>query len=245
MFRTAVVLAFLVPYAVLACPLALLLSKLTASARPLYQLTEWGFRVAFGLAGIRITTENRERLGDVRNTLIVSNHTSHLDAPALFLALRVPFVALAKREVFSIPLFSTVLLRAGFIPIQRGDRTEAAGAVARMTAALRQGASVLVFPEGTRSATGALGPFKKGGFLAAVGAGSRIVPVAVHGTLSLMPRHGYALRPGHVRVSVLDPVDAGGYSESDRDLVVAEVRSRIDRALTESEGGPAGERSVA
>jgi 1-acyl-sn-glycerol-3-phosphate acyltransferase len=100
-------------------------------------------------------------------------------------------------------------------------------------------------PEGTRSATGALGPFKKGGFLAAVGAGSRVVPVAVHGTLSLMPRHGYALRPGHVRVSVLDPVDAGGYIESDRDLVVAEVRSRIDRALAESEGGPAGERSVA
>lgn len=245
MLRTAVVLAFLVPYAVIACPLALVLSKLTASARPLYQLTEWGFRVAFRLAGIRITTENRERLGDARNTLIVSNHTSHLDAPALFLALGIPFVALAKREVFSIPFFSTVLIRAGFIPIQRGDRTEAAGAVARMARALREGASVLVFPEGTRSATGALGPFKKGGFLAAVEAGSRVVPVAIHGTLSLMPRHGYGLRPGHVRVSILDPLDGGGYSETDRDHVIAEVRSRIDRALRGSGADPGGERSVA
>jgi 1-acyl-sn-glycerol-3-phosphate acyltransferase len=245
MLRTAVVLAFLVPYAVVACPLALILSKLAGSAGPLYRLTEWGFRAAFRLAGIRITTENRERLGDSRNVLIVSNHTSHLDAPALFLALGIDFVALAKREVFDIPFFSTVLLRAGFIPIQRGDRSEAVGAVGRMVAALRQGRSVLVFPEGTRSATGDLGPFKKGGFLAAVEAGSRVVPVAVHGTLSLMPRHGYGLRSGHVRVSILDPVDAAGYSYSDRDLVVAQVRTRIDQALTGNGSDPGGERSVA
>jgi len=245
MLRTALVLAFLLPYAVIACPLALLLSMLGGSARPLYLLSGWGLDGAFRLAGIRITTENRERLGDGRNTVIFSNHASHLDAPALYLALRVPFVALAKREVFDIPLFSAVIRRAGFIPIQRGDRTEAAGAVARMVAALREGACVLVFPEGTRSPTGELGPFKKGGFLAAVDARSRVVPVAVHGTRSLMPRHGYALRPGHVRVSILDPVDAGRYSYSDRDLVIAQVRSRIDQALMGTGGDPGGERSVA
>lgn len=245
MIRTAVVLAFLAPYAVIACPVALLLSMAMRSPRPLYRLTELGFRAAFLLAGIRVTTENGERLAaDPRNTLIVSNHASHLDAPTLFLALGVDFVALAKREVFDIPLFSTVLLRAGFIPIQRGDRAEAVGAVARMTEALRAGASVLVFPEGTRSHTGELGPFKKGGFLAAIAAGSRVVPVALSGTLALMPRHGYGLRPGHVRVTVLDPVSAAGYSEADRDLVVAQVRSQIERALLAG-AGPGGERSVA
>ena len=244
MLRTAVVLAFLAPYAVVACPVALLLSMALRSPRPLYRLTEWGFRAAFLLAGIRITTENGERLADPRNTLIVSNHASHLDAPTLFLALGVDFVALAKREVFDIPLFSTVLLRAGFIPIQRGDRAEAVGAVARMTEALRAGASVLVFPEGTRSHAGELGPFKKGGFLAAIAAGSRVVPVALQGTLALMPRHGYGLRPGHVRVTVLDPVSAAGYSEADRDLVIAQVRSQIEGALRAG-AGPGGERSVA
>ena len=245
MLRTALVLVFLVPYAVIACPLALLLSKLSGSAGPLYLLSGWGLRGAFRLAGIRITTQNRERLGDGRNMVIVSNHASHLDAPALFLALGVPFVALTKREVFDLPFFSAVIRRAGFIPIQRGDRTEAVGAVARMVSALREGACVLVFPEGTRSPTGELGPFKKGGFLAAVEAESRLVPVAVHGTASLMPRHGYALRPGHVRVSILDPVDAGRYSYSDRDLVIAQVRSQIDQALTDTGGDPEGERSVA
>jgi 1-acyl-sn-glycerol-3-phosphate acyltransferase len=245
MLRTALVLAFLVPYTLIAGPLAILLSKLSGSARPLYLLTGWGLGGAFRLAGIRITTENRERLGDARNTVLVSNHASHLDAPALYLALGIPFVALTKREVFDLPLFSSVIRRAGFIPIQRGDRNEAVGAVARMVAALREGACVLVFPEGTRSRTGALGPFKKGGFLAAVEARSRLVPVAVHGTRTLMPRHGYALRPGHVRVSILDPVDAGGYSYAERDVVVAEVRSRIDHALAGTGDDPGGERSVA
>jgi 1-acyl-sn-glycerol-3-phosphate acyltransferase len=245
MLRTSLVLAFLVPYAAIACPLALLLSMLSGSARPLYLLSGWGLGAAFRLAGIRITIENRDRLGDGRNTVIVSNHASHLDAPALFLALQLPFVALTKQEVFDIPFFSAVIRRAGFIPIQRGDRTQAVGALARMVAALRGGACVLVFPEGTRSPSGELGPFKKGGFLAAVEAGSRLVPVAVHGTASLMPRHGYALRPGHVRVSILDPVDAGRYSYSDRDLVIAQVRSRIDQALTASGSHPGGERSVA
>lgn len=245
MLRSALVLAFLAPYAVVACPLALLLSKLTGSARPLYLFSEWGLGAAFRLAGIRITTENHERLGDGRNTVIVSNHASHLDAPALFLGLRVPFVALAKREVFDLPFFSAVIRRAGFIPIQRGDRNEAVGAVARMVAALREGACVLVFPEGTRSRTGALGPFKKGGFVAAIEARSRLVPVAVHGTVSLMPRHGYGLRPGHVRISILDPVDAGRYSYADRDVAIAQVRGQIDRALTAAGGDPGGERSVA
>ena len=125
MLRTALVLAFLVPYAVVACPLALLLSIVGRSAAPLYRLSEWGFRGAFLLAGIRITAEGLERLGDVRNTVIVSNHASHLDPPALFLALRTDFVALAKREVFDIPLFSNVIRRAGYIPIERGNRADA------------------------------------------------------------------------------------------------------------------------
>lgn len=242
MLRTAFVLAFLVPYALIACPLALLLSVVSGSPRPLYRLTAWGFRGAFALAGIRLTTENRERLADVRNTVIVSNHASHLDAPALFLALGVDFIALAKREVFDIPLFSTVIRRAGFIPIQRGDRTDAAGAVARMVTSLREGRCVVVFPEGTRSRNGELGPFKKGAFIAALEAGSRVLPVAVHGTGSLMPRHGYGLRSGRVRVSVLEPIDVRGYDVSNRDLVIAEVRRRIDRSLA---GDDPGQRSVA
>ena len=245
MIRTALVLAFLVPYGLVACPLAVLASVALRSAGPLYGFSTFGLRCAFAIAGIRIAAAGRERLGDIRNTVLVANHLSHLDPPAIYLALGVRLVALAKREVFHIPLFSTVLRRAGFLSIQRGDRADTTAAVARVVAALRGGACVLVFPEGTRSRSGELMPFKKGAFVAAIEAGSRVVPLAVHGTRALMPAHGYTLRPGRVRVTVLDSVDAGRYAYADRDALVAEVRGRIAAALDAQRAGTGGERSVA
>ena len=245
MVRTALVLAFLVPYAVVACPLAILLSAASRSVAPLYGFSTFGLRCAFAIAGIHIAVEGRERLGDVRNTVVVANHLSHLDPPAIYLGLGVRLVALAKREVFDIPLFSTVIRKAGFLSIQRGDRHDAANAVNKMAEALKRGACVMVFPEGTRSRTGELMPFKKGAFVAGIEAGSRILPLAIFGTGALMPTHGYALRPGRVRIVVLDPVDAGRYPYADRDALVAEVRGRIAAALDAERGGTGGERSVA
>ena len=76
------------------------------------------------------------------------------------------------------------------------------------------------------SRTGELGPFKKGGFVAAIEAGSRLVPVVVHGGRELMPRGGFSVRAGTVRVRVLDPVEVGSYSYAQRDRLVAEVHRR-------------------
>lgn len=245
MLRTALVLAFLVPYGLVACPLAIGLSLASGSVAPLYGFSTFGLRWAFAIAGIRIVVENRERLADIRNTVLAANHLSHLDPPAIYIGLGVRLVALAKREVFDIPLFSTVIRRAGFLSIQRGDRQDAANAVNKMTVALRGGACVMVFPEGTRSRTGELMPFKKGAFVAAIEAKSRIFPLAVFGTGALMPTHGYAVRPGRVRIVVLDPVEAGRYSYAERDSLVAEVRGRIAAAVQADRERAAAERSVA
>jgi 1-acyl-sn-glycerol-3-phosphate acyltransferase len=156
---------------------------------------------------------------------------SHLDAPVLLQALGVDFRAVAKKEVFYVPFFSSVLRFAGFIEVDRGDRAQATRAIARAVDALKRGACFLIFPEGTRSRTGEVGPFKKGGFVVAMDAGSRIVPVALQGTRELMPRGGFRIRPGTVRVRVLDPVSAGSYSYGDRDALIADVRGRIAAAL--------------
>jgi 1-acyl-sn-glycerol-3-phosphate acyltransferase len=242
MIRTALVLAFLVPYGLVACPLALGFSIASGSVAPLYGFSTFGLRCAFAIAGIRVEVGGREKLADIRNSVLAANHLSHLDPPAIYLGLGVRLVALAKREVFDIPLFSTILRRAGFLSIQRGDRQDASDAVTKMTESLRNGACVMVFPEGTRSHTGELGVFKKGTFVAAIEAKSRVFPVAVEGTRELMPRNGYALRPGLVRVTILDPADAGRYSYAERDGLVAEVRGRIAAALAAGRGGSGGER---
>ena len=163
--------------------------------------------------------------------LLCANHVSHLDAPVLLQALGVDFRAVAKKEVFYVPFFSSVLRFAGFIEVDRADRVQATRAIARAVDALKGGACFLIFPEGTRSRTGALGPFKKGGFVVGMDAGSRIVPVALQGTGELMPRGGFRIRPGTVRVRVLDPVSAESYSYGDRDALIAAVRGRIAAAL--------------
>jgi len=231
MMRATIVVLFLLPYTLLASLLGYPLARLLGSPRPLYVLGRFGIRVALRLAGTRIVLEGRERLSDPRNTVVVANHQSHLDAPVLFQVLGIDLKAVAKKEVFRLPFFNRCLRYAGFIEVDRSDKAQSLAALSRAVGSLKAGNSFLVFAEGTRSRTGELGDFKKGGFVVAMDAGSRIVPVALKGVRELMPRGGFRIRPGTVTVKVLDPVDAGSYSYTARDLLVAEVRGRIAAAL--------------
>jgi 1-acyl-sn-glycerol-3-phosphate acyltransferase len=231
MIRALLILLFLPAYTVTASALGYVVARLVGSPALLYSLGRLGIRVALFLAGTRIVVEGRERLADHGNAMIMANHVSHLDAPVLLLAFGIDFKAVAKKEVFYLPFFNSVLRFAGFIEVDRSNRAQATRAIARAVSALKAGACFLIFPEGTRSRTGELGPFKKGGFVVAMDAGSRIVPVALQGTRELMPRGGFRIRPGTVRVRVLDPVIAGSYSYDDRDLLIADVRGRIAAAL--------------
>jgi len=233
MLRAALVVLVLLPYTALATVVGLMLAAVSGSVAPLYRLGHWGVRLALRLAGTRVDLDGREHVGDARNTVVISNHVSHLDAPVLFDALGTDFKAIVKKEIFSWPFLGHALRRAGFVAVDRRDRLQSTRALSRAAASLRSGACFLVFAEGTRSRTGELGPFKKGGFVAAIEAESRIVPVAVQGSRELMPKGGFRIRPGTVRVRVLDPVEAGSYSYDDRDRLVADVHGRIARALEE------------
>ena len=245
MLRALLLILVVAPYTALAAAIGLPLALVSGSAAPLYRLGHWGVRLALVLAGTRVVLEGREHLGDGRNTVVISNHASHLDAPALFDSLGVDFKAVVKKEIFGWPFLGRVLRRAGFVAVDRRDRLQAARSLTRAAESLREGACFLVFAEGTRSSTGALGPFKKGGFVAAIEANSRIVPVAVHGGRELMPKGGFRVRPGTVRVRVLDPVEAGSYSYDERNRLVAVVHERIARALEELRAAAGGEPTTA
>jgi len=233
MIRAALVLLFFTVYLPPASIFGLIVARLTGRAWILYRLGRAGVRAALAISGTRVVTEGLERLADPRHTVVMSNHVSHLDAPVLFQVFGVDFKAVAKREVFATPFFGAVLRMAGFIEVDRGgDRAQARRAMDRTAQSLREGACFLVFPEGTRSRTGELGEFKKGAFVAAMESGSRILPVALTGTRELMPKGRFAIRPGTVRVRVLDPVDTGSYSYADdRDGLIAEVKGRVAEAL--------------
>ena len=233
MIRAFAVVVFLGLYVPVASLVGLPLAHLLRSPAVLYKLGRFGIGIALILSGTRVVVEGREHLGDTRNTVVMPNHASHLDAPVLFQALGIDFKAVAKKEIFGIPFLGHVLRVAGFIDVNRSDRTQSRAALDRAAESLRRGNCFMIFPEGTRTRTGDLGPFKRGAFVAAIEAGSRIVPAALQGVGELMPRGRFRIRPGTVRLRLLEPLDAGGYSYDDRERLASEVRSRIAAALAE------------
>jgi 1-acyl-sn-glycerol-3-phosphate acyltransferase len=234
MIRTAVVLAFLALYMPLASIVGLPLAYLLGSPAVLYKLGRFGIGVALVLSGTRVVVEGREKLRDGRNMVVMPNHVSNLDVPVLFEALGLDFKAVAKKEIFKVPFLGRVLRFAGFIEVDRGDRVQSRQALDRAARSLREGNCFLIFPEGTRTHDGALGPFKKGAFVAAIEADSVIVPAALEGVRELMPRGRLRIRPGTVRLRLLDPVSTQGYSYDDRERLAAQVRGRIAEALAGS-----------
>lgn len=219
------------PYAILASLLGYPVARLLRAPGLLYALGRFGARLGLALAGVRCQPEGLDKLKQPHNTVVMVNHTSHLDAALLFGWVPVDFKVVLKKELYRFPFIHNCFDYVGFIKVDRGDPDQARQAVARAVASLKQGSTFLIFPEGTRSRTGELQDFKKGGFVVAIEAGSRIVPVAVVGAAGLMPKGGLRIRPGTVRLRVLDPVDADGYSYDERDRLMGDVRARIAAAL--------------
>jgi 1-acyl-sn-glycerol-3-phosphate acyltransferase len=185
-------------------------------------------------ADIDLDVRGRENGGDGSEPLIVmSNHQSLFDVPLLFLAVRGRLRMVAKAELFRIPFFGRGMLASGVMKIDRRNHEQAVETLkAQGHSLLSGGTRVWLAPEGTRSKTGALGPFKSGGFYMAHDNGVRILPVAIQGTRDVLPTGAVRVNPGkRVVITVLAPVDPAAYGHARRKELIAEVRRRIAEAL--------------
>lgn len=166
--------------------------------------------------------------------IFMSNHESQLDPPVLIGILPVPAVYIAKKEVKYLPFVGWAAWVAGVIFIDRGDRDRAIKSIQEAAAEIRGGKNVVIFPEGTRSRTGEMLPFKKGGFALALDAGVPIVPMATVGGREVLPPGSMRLRPGRYVVAVGDLVDTAAHP--DRESLMLEVRGRIEALMAEARG---------
>jgi 1-acyl-sn-glycerol-3-phosphate acyltransferase len=123
----------------------------------------------------------------------------------------------------------------GYISIDRSNRKSAFESLTRAADTIRNGTSVLIFPEGTRSREGQILPFKKGGFVLAVDAGVPIVPIVIHGTRGIIPKGHFMIRPAPVRMQILDPVETADYTRKTKDDLLERVRSIL---ITTFDNGP-------
>jgi 1-acyl-sn-glycerol-3-phosphate acyltransferase len=184
-------------------------------------------------AGVKIAVECRATLDPAQPYVFMANHASSLDIWAAFVAVPRRLRMIAKKQLARIPLFGWVMWAGRFIFIDRKNAVAARRSIERAEQRIRSGDSVLLFPEGTRTRDGNLGPFKKGGFHLAAKAGVPIVPVALRGTRDLMPRGSYRVRAGTVTVIIGEPVPTQGLSEEERANLHERVRGLIEGMLAE------------
>jgi 1-acyl-sn-glycerol-3-phosphate acyltransferase len=174
--------------------------------------THWFGRRVVELLGVDLHVSGGERLRTDQAYVYMSNHQSHLDIPILYATLPSKTIRmLGKKELFDIPLWGRGLKAAEFIPVDRSNHARAVQSIEEAERLLRQGVCIYLAPEGTRSVTGKIGKLKKGGFHMAKGTNTPIVPVAVSGTIDILPRGGRVMQTGkRVEVTIGDPISVEG-----------------------------------
>lgn len=199
----------------------------------LYVFGHGGVRLGMALAGIRYRIAGAEHLPHDRAAVYCANHQSNVDPPVLFEVLHPRMHILYKAELAQMPILGRAFPLGGFIPIDRRNKESAMRSIEAGAASLRAGNSFLIFPEGTRSRTEDLLPFKKGGFIMAIKAGAPIVPVAVQGGRAAMRKGSALIYPVTVSVRVGPPIETAGVSLDDRDELIARVREAIVALLAQ------------
>jgi len=227
------VVAPLVVLVTVLCSVAALIAGLIDRSGKLYfALMRLWARTLLVLFGVRVRSRGAEHLRAGQCYVYLANHASYLDIIALVAAIpdRIRFIF--KRELARIPVFGWSLALSPNILINRADAREARASIERAAAEIGTGASVVIFPEGTRTSDGALGQFKRGGFLLATLSGVPLVPVAIQGSYALMPRHRLRVEPGSVSVIIGTPIPPlATPSRTAETELQHEVRSQLESML--------------
>jgi 1-acyl-sn-glycerol-3-phosphate acyltransferase len=188
---------------------------------------KFGLRVYVWAAGARVRVSGLEHLDRDQAYVFIANHQSNLDPPLLFSYLGHNVGAIAKIELFRIPIMKQGFPLAHVVPIDRSNRESAIQSTRRGADELRRGHSLMAFPEGTRSVDGRVKEFKKGVFYMAIEAGVPIVPVVINDTRLVMRKREKRIVPGDVYLEILPPVSSAGYTTENVEELIERVRGMI------------------
>jgi 1-acyl-sn-glycerol-3-phosphate acyltransferase len=196
----------------------------------------WG-NINLWAAGVKVNIAGLENINSSGPYIFVSNHQGWFDIFAALGKLPVRFSWLAKEELFKVPILGLAMSRAGYISIDRKDHRKALTSMNRAAELIRNGTSVFIFPEGTRSTDGVIKDFKKGAFMLAAKSQQRVVPISISGSYRILLKNDWMIHPGEISFSIGNPIETTGTDSKSRDLLLEKVREAIRARLTPEEAG--------
>jgi 1-acyl-sn-glycerol-3-phosphate acyltransferase len=182
-------------------------------------------------SGVLVSVEGKEHIDKNQPCILMSNHESHYDVWALIAYIPIQLRWVMKIELRKIPVFGFCCERMGQIYIDRSDPKKSHESLKVAGEKIRNGASVVFFPEGTRSPDGKLLPFKKGGFVIALEANVPILPVTVIGGRKILPKKSIWILPGRMTLKIHEPIPVDGYSYETKEGLIEKVRGVIEKDM--------------
>jgi 1-acyl-sn-glycerol-3-phosphate acyltransferase len=234
--RTVAAYVFCSLYTLTVGSLALILALVFRWPSVLFAAADVAVGVALAIVGLRYEVEGGEHIDPLRPSVYCVNHSSNVEPPMLYMVLRSLHwrrQILYKAELHNLPVLAQGFDFVGFVPIQRGNREQSNRAIEKASQRIRAGYSFLVFPEGTRSRSGELLPFKKGAAILAIRAQAPMVPMAIVGARSAMRKGSFIISPVTIRIRVGTPLPTAGTTLDQRAEVTQALRERIQGLLGE------------
>ena len=227
MIRSTYIILWVVLSTIFWGTIAIIISFFTRTGNPVHLVARYWARGILFVSRVKVTVNGLANIDPSQSYVYMSNHQSNFDIPVLLAHLPVQFRWLAKAELFKIPLFGRAMRGAGYVKIDRFNQESAFESINEAARKMKNGVSVMIFPEGTRSRDGNIRSFKKGGFVMAVDAGVPIVPVILLGTWTLMAKSSLKINTGDVSLNIKTPIATTDYTRDNKDDLIKSVRDVI------------------
>ena len=231
LYQWLVAFPVLLVLTILTAVFTIILSPVFPNAQFSYFPARWWGRFFCYLLFIKVKITGIEKLDPKKSYVIAANHQSIYDIFVVYGWLPMIFKWVMKAELRKIPLVGKACESAGHIFIDRKNPVAAKKSLDKAEAQLRNGVSVVVFPEGTRTYTGQMGKFKKGAFRMATDLHLPIVPVTLRGCFERLPRNGFIITPGTIEMIVHEPVEVEGYEHEKQPELMQKLHDIIESAL--------------
>lgn len=229
MIRSALLVVLAVAVTAFMSICALLFPMISPGENKAHKVANLWAKLLLKLTSIRVNVIGRENVLLNKPQIFMANHQSDFDILIVLAHIPGQFRWIVKKELFKIPIFGKAMKSAGYIEIDRQNHEKAMKSLEEAAQKIREGKSVMTFPEGTRSKDGTIKPFKQGMFHLAIQAGVPIVPISIIGAHEILPKRSLKIRPGRITMVIDRPVGVTGYTVESRGELIERIRGTIIR----------------